>query len=62
MIYIYINSGNDIKDGKLLTLEFDGEKYYIPTEVKDLKEREDLLNIVNNGKVEIISLLYKRKK
>ena len=62
IIYIYINSGNDIKDGKLLTLEFDGEKYYIPTEVKDLKEREDLLNIVNNGKVEIISLLYKRKK
>ena len=60
-IYIYVNSGNDIKDGKILTLEFDGVKYYIPTGVRNINGREDLLNIVNNGKVEIISLLYKMK-
>ena len=62
IVYIYINTFCEVENGKLLVLKFDGFKYYNPVTMRDINGRDDLLEIINSGKVEIISLLYLRTK
>lgn len=62
ILYIYVNESCDIKNGKILVLKYDGFKYYIPVTIKNIDNRKDLLDIINSGDVEVISLLYLKIK